>query len=66
MDKRRSGSKGLTLSFNVSLSSQKPQGLENQMTFVVLTLYTVINVFWGSILSFYQHKNPKSSQISRI
>lgn len=33
------------------------------MTFIVLPAYTFINVFMGTILSFYLYKNNESSQI---
>lgn len=37
-------------------------GQENQMTFIVLQVHTLINVFKGSALGFYHDKNHNSGQ----
>lgn len=38
------------------------QKVKHRSSPIVLPLYTVINVFMGSMLSFYDNKNRKSSQ----
>lgn len=38
-------------------------GRQNQITFIVLQVYTFINMFTGRALSFYQYKNHKAGHI---